>query len=406
MSRTENSPGAPNLRGVILSSVEKESALGLPRASDANSPPSAEQPVLTMSSLGKLGRFGNQLMQYAFLRICAKQRGARIECPPWPGQILFGHCDPPVSSKLPPAIEQWDDALTMFDAVPELIPYIETLTGNKSSRISLDALQYGISNVDLWGFFQLHTRLLRPHRDFIRTLFRPVPDLEAALAAAMDTLRARGKTIVGIHLRQGDFLQLPLLGFTYPVPARWWCEWLEGIWPTLEDPVLFVCSDNLRKVWPEFAKYSAVTLGDLDVRLPARMAGLEFYSDFYLLSQCDVVGISNSTFSFVSSLLNERAWKFMRPHWDFATRFTEFDPWDSEQLLYFRSKRPKIFKTFREAMEVAAATEGLAGLLKCAYIYPRERIKMKANRAGFGYKTRGFAGLLKSLFRPMTVSDR
>ena len=30
------------------------------------------EPVLTMSSIGKLGRFGNQLFQYAILRICAE----------------------------------------------------------------------------------------------------------------------------------------------------------------------------------------------------------------------------------------------------------------------------------------------------------------------------------------------
>ncbi|MDY6898004.1 MAG: hypothetical protein SWZ49_07980, partial [Cyanobacteriota bacterium] len=33
--------------------------------------------VLTMSSIGKLGRFGNQIFQYAFLRICAEQSRAK-----------------------------------------------------------------------------------------------------------------------------------------------------------------------------------------------------------------------------------------------------------------------------------------------------------------------------------------
>jgi len=45
-------------------------------------PERSDQFVLTMSSLGQLGRFGNQLFQYAFLRICAQKAGALVECPP------------------------------------------------------------------------------------------------------------------------------------------------------------------------------------------------------------------------------------------------------------------------------------------------------------------------------------
>ena len=44
--------------------------------------PTNNLPVVTMSSLGRLGRFGNQIFQYAFLRICANESGARVECPP------------------------------------------------------------------------------------------------------------------------------------------------------------------------------------------------------------------------------------------------------------------------------------------------------------------------------------
>jgi hypothetical protein len=32
------------------------------------------QPVLTMSSVGQLGRFGNQLFQYASLKICTQNQ--------------------------------------------------------------------------------------------------------------------------------------------------------------------------------------------------------------------------------------------------------------------------------------------------------------------------------------------
>jgi hypothetical protein len=106
-----------------------------------------------MSSTGQLGRFGNQLFQYAFLRLCAEKSGARVECPAWVGQTLFGHQDPTISKRLPPAIERKDEEENLFDVIPEFIPYLEKLANAKSSRVEGEALNTGLVNVDLWGFF-------------------------------------------------------------------------------------------------------------------------------------------------------------------------------------------------------------------------------------------------------------
>ncbi len=132
------------------------------------------QPVLTMSSIGQLGRFGNQLFQYAFLRICAEKSGARVvECPPWIGQTLFGHNDAPISKRLPPAIERSDVGKNLFDYIPEFIPYLEKLADAKSSRVGSEVLETGLANVDLWGFFQFQTRCLKPHQQFFAHCFSP-----------------------------------------------------------------------------------------------------------------------------------------------------------------------------------------------------------------------------------------
>ena len=138
------------------------------------------QPVLTMSSIGQLGRFGNQLFQYAFLRLCAEKSGARVECPAWVGQTLFGHQDAPISKRLPPAIECNDGGKNLFDVIPEFIPYIEKLADTKSSRVGVEALNTGLVNVDLWGFFQFNTRYLKPHQQYFRLLFQPVDNLKIA----------------------------------------------------------------------------------------------------------------------------------------------------------------------------------------------------------------------------------
>jgi hypothetical protein len=120
-----------------------------------------------MSSIGQLGRFGNQLFQYAFLRICASESGSTVECPPWIGQSLFGHQDATITKRLPPAIEKKDEEETLFDMIPEFIPYLEKLANAKSIRVGAEALNSGIYDVDLWGFFSF----IAKSSDLIENIF-------------------------------------------------------------------------------------------------------------------------------------------------------------------------------------------------------------------------------------------
>jgi hypothetical protein len=361
-----------------------------------NDPIDDDRPVLTMSSIGQLGRFANQLFQYAFLRICAEQSGARVECPAWIGQTLFGHQDAPISQRLPPAIEIKDRAVeqSLFDVVPAFIPYIEKLADAKSLRVGSDTINTGLANVDLWGFFQFHTRYLKPHQQYFRSLFQPVDDLKLALDDGLKLLRSKGKTIVGIHLRRSDYLTEPRAGFTLVFPAKWYCEWLEGIWSELEDPILLLCSDDLDSIIDDFAKFSPITTRDLNIQLPVDMKEVDFYSDFYMLSQCDVVCSSNSNFSFVACMLNQQAQMFVRPHWDFSSRFISFDPWDSDPVLYV-GEPPKLLKSLPDIIRTTYATQGIWRMLKSVFIYlPASVIKGWLIRVYLRYKINGIVGAI------------
>lgn len=358
------------------------------------------QPVLTMSSIGKLGRFGNQLFQYAFLRICAEQSGAKVECPAWIGQTLFGHDDAKISRRLPAAIEGLDVEKNLFDIVPEFIPFLEKQADAKSSRIGSEALETGLANVDIWGFFQFHTRYFKPHQEYFRSLFQPVNDLQSALEDGLNVLRSQGKTIVGIHIRRGDYLKQPKTKFTLVFPTKWYCEWLDGIWNELEDPVLFLCSDELDSIIHDFEKFSPLTYKDLDIKLPERMKNLdiEFYIDFFMLSNCDKVITSNSNFSFVACMLNQRANMFIRPVWDFSKKFTVFDPWDSNPLLRLGENQTKVSKSLADIVYVTYSTLGIWATLKSIFIYlPKSIITGWTLRIYLGYQIQGLIGVLKSL---------
>lgn len=257
--------------------------------------------VITMSTLGKNGRFANQIFQYAFLKIYAKEHNLRVETPPWIGQYLFGHSDPPISKQFPLVIEET----------------------NELSEACIPNCQEVFHNVDFWGYFQYNTKYYAPHKEYFRSLFKPVPELERKMTAALERLRSRGKTVVGLHLRRGDY------GYEhfFVTPNQWYKEWLKGLWETLDDPVLFIASDEPEQVIGDFSEYKPITTQELEIELPKA----EFYPDFYLLSQCDVVAISNSSFSFAACLLNERSKFFFRPHRQ-TEKLIPFNPWNSESI--------------------------------------------------------------------------
>ena len=263
-----------------------------------------KKPVIAMSTLGRNGRFANQIFQYAFLAIYAKEHSLRVETPAWIGQYLFGCNDSPISQELPVVSEETNNLLEAR------IPHAKET----------------FKNVDFWGYFQYHTKYYAAHKEYFRSLFKPVPAIATKMKEALDCLRsrARGKTIVGLHLRRGDY------GYSdfFIAPSEWYREWLKGLWETLDEPILFIASDEPEKVLSDFEEYNPITTKDLGLEL----AQAEFYPDFYLLSQCDIVAISNSSFSFAACMLNETGKSFFRPHLS-AEKLIPFDPWNSEPML-------------------------------------------------------------------------
>ena len=134
--------------------------------------PKEGRPVITMTSLGVNGRFANQLFQYAFLKTYALRHDLRVETPPWIGNVLFGASDPLPSRPLQLVKQEGHD--------PDTDP--------------VAAAAAPLRDVDLWGYFQYHTKYYAPFRDYIRRLFTPVPEISAALSPALERLRARTET--------------------------------------------------------------------------------------------------------------------------------------------------------------------------------------------------------------------
>lgn len=260
-------------------------------------------PTITMSTLGQNGRFANQAFQYAFLKIYVRQHQLQLQVPRWIGNDLFGHTDPQITRQLPLIKDGSSDVYQgiLINSTPPL------------------------KNIDLWGYFQYHTSFYKPHQTYFRSLFQPLERLAAPLNQAIQGLKNKGKTIIGLHLRRSDYG----VGHHFIAPSSWYLDWLAKIWNTLEDPVLYLASDELEKIKEDFAEYNPVTTHDLGLTLQ----GAEFYLDFYTLTRCDVLAISNSSFSFLASMLNTRAHIFARPQYQ-SQQLIAYDPWNAEVIFH------------------------------------------------------------------------
>jgi hypothetical protein len=265
-----------------------------------------------MSRLGSWGRFANQIFQYAFLKIYTQKNNFRLETSPWIGQYLFGHKDPPVSQSFP----------SINDVHKSQDPY----DGSKS-RIA--GAKDPPRNTDLVGYFQYHTSFYAPYRDLFRSLFKPIPAVERVVRKSVDVMKSRGNTVIGFHLRRGDYGTFVKPGSKcfFVTPTSWCLDWLRENWSRFDNPVLFIASDELPKVIGDFREYSPVTNESLGIRIPQAL----YYPDFYTLSQCDVMCIANSSFSFAASMLNEKCTEFYRPRLSLK-EFIPYNPWNDHTI--------------------------------------------------------------------------
>jgi len=259
------------------------------------------RPRLQMTTLGRRGRFGNQLLQYAYARIYADRHALELEVPDWIGRDLYGLDDPLPRTKLEPIDE---------------------------SQADFGAILRGVSPValagrDLSGYFAWDTRGWGEAAGEFRRLFRLRPALGEPLEAEFQRLTADTGTRVAIHLRRGDFGQ----GRFWVAPVAWYLDWLQTLWPRLDRPCLFLATDA-PELEAAFAPFRPLLARDFRVEYP----GAQFLVDHFVLSRAEHLAISNSSFSFSAALLNERLVGAVRPDPD-ARRLAPFAPWQAPVLL-------------------------------------------------------------------------
>lgn len=342
--------------------------------------------VARMRTLGQIGSFGDQLFQYAYLRLYARAHGLVAQIPEWDGDLLFDTSACQRIAEGPLAELPW----TVDRFVPLIIDYWgldwkrlvpQMLDPGPSSRVrvhwahgrELEGNTGADESVELFGWFQYHTTHYAGAQADFREFFKPHPQLGQWLDQRWRECTRDAGTVVGLHLRRGDRLKFVLNTNEWIAPTSWYRDWLAGIWPTLDRPRLFIASDDLDAVVGDFAQYNPITTRDLKLadsgisawqNQPERCS---YFPDFYFLTRCHELATSNSMFSFSASMLNRSADRFVRPDLQ-QRRLVAFDPWQAEPIqrrAMFSSRRQK----YAEYLQLCQLAGGWRGRLRgCAQI--------------------------------------
>jgi hypothetical protein len=250
-----------------------------------------------MSTLGSNGRFGNQLFQYAYIKLYALRHGLEPMLPHWLGNELFGlddkHCAGHSCQELRfDFADDSDRLLWEMDAPP--------------------------CDIDLFGPFQELPTCWERHRPFLRRLFQLEPQFARGLESwHHDVTHGGERILVAVHIRRADYRQLSPQPWFRLVPEAWYVSWLREIWPRLRDPVLFIATDEPETVLPAFNDFASVAI-------PSMLR--HEIIDFEILRRADHLAIANSSFSRMAAILAADTQRCMCPSFE-AGSLVFYQPW-------------------------------------------------------------------------------
>ena len=198
--------------------------------------------IISISCLGRCGRFGNQLFQYAFARAYAEKYNATLQTPPWLGQQLFKLSDPPISQKLP--------------------------------GYGIDVVNWGQVDIDLAGYFQGGAFSKIITRKQLRSWF--------VFQDWVSAFRKPPKAI-SAHLRRGDYIDL------------------QGIYCLVsKESYVTAC----RKFGYDPNQITWVSEETQQRNVELERHGMPFLDDFLTLMDASVLFRSNSAFSWWAGTLS------------------------------------------------------------------------------------------------------
>jgi len=216
------------------------------------------------------GRFGNRVLQYNNLMQVANSLGREASCSGWEGRVLFEDLVEDAPPTKPQVSLRWSDLLE--PATVKLLPH---------------ANEYVLDNVCLHNIFYQTTE--EDPRRFIKIKEehkQQLPD---------------DKTNVGIHIRGDDIIEADGNNGREIHSPKYYRDAIDIVESEFENTVYYVCTDDRNfDTYIQTIKY--LEEGGYDYKLGD--VGNLFY-DFALLSECDILIASSSTFVISAAIIGK-----------------------------------------------------------------------------------------------------
>jgi hypothetical protein len=220
-----------------------------------------------MTRLGQMGRLGNQLFQYAFLRTLSRRQRTQFYCPRWIGDDIFNLNDATERASTAQCSHEFKDLHLGYDARAERAP---------------DGTDF-IGNFESWRYFSGTEHDVRRWYRFRPEMTRRVRERYAGIHFG---------NMACLHLRFGDYRH-PRVKLVFFTPGA---EYYRHAISTLTARHVAVFSDD------------SLLARRLLAGLPVEcffIEGNEAWEDLYLMTQCGHHVISASTFSWWGAWLSD-----------------------------------------------------------------------------------------------------
>ena len=226
--------------------------------------------MISFSKLGNYGRLGNQLFQYAFLRVTALKLKTLFFCPAWEGDQIFDLKDGEIRADAPRGI------LHYFDSAPE---------GGFCPR----ALQIA-DHSEIQGYFQ--SDKYYPDRAQVKSWYSFRPEIVDSVESLFPRSLLEDAASISLRLDK-DYANTREY---FPLYPPWYYR--RGLKRVAAMGPVLVFADR-----PDLAReFAASVLGNDTIVVE----GLNPYQQLYLMTRCRANVITNSTFAWWGAWLNLR----------------------------------------------------------------------------------------------------
>ena len=227
--------------------------------------------MISFSKLGNYGRLGNQLFQYAFLRVTARRIGTQFYCPEWDGDNIFVLNDDLERATTCSGITNY------FDADPQ--------AGYLPSAMGI------IDNTEIRGFFQ--SERYYNDKNLVRDWYTFKPEISIKVEKLYGEILENDCISISLRL-DADYNNTREYFPLYPI--SYYEDAIEIIQPKGNILVFADRPDLARKFLKGKVAHKMIFVDNLTA--PEQL---------YLMTLCRANTITNSTFSWWGAWLNRRA---------------------------------------------------------------------------------------------------